>query len=86
MQPMWTDRYDSTLPSRIADVVCAIGIFSTIKRPTVFLEELRRIMKDDGTLIIDDNDQPRSVTRRKILDSGLWDIIEETADHLKCRL
>lgn len=53
--PIWTDGYDTTLPSGLADLVCTIGIFSTIKRPTTFLGELRRIIKKDGTLIIDDN-------------------------------
>jgi ubiquinone/menaquinone biosynthesis C-methylase UbiE len=85
LEPMWMSGYDSTLPNGLADIVCALGKFSTIGQPTAFLVELRRIIKDDGTLIIDDNNQPRDVTKRKILDSGLWDILEETTDHLKCR-
>jgi ubiquinone/menaquinone biosynthesis C-methylase UbiE len=85
LEPMWMNGYDSTLPSGVADVVCALGKFSTIGQPTAFLGELRRIIKDDGTLIIEDNNQPRDVTKRKILDSGLWDILEETSDQVKCR-
>jgi hypothetical protein len=65
-------------------VVCALGKLSSVKEPTAFFGELRRIIKDDGTLIIDDDHQPRDVTRRNILDSGLWHILEETSDHLKC--
>jgi ubiquinone/menaquinone biosynthesis C-methylase UbiE len=85
LEPMLTTGYDSTLSNRLADMVCALGKLSIIKQPTAFFEELRRITKDDGTLIIDDDHQPRDVTRRKILDSGLWDILEETSDHLKCK-
>jgi len=50
------------------------------------LTELKRIMRRDGTLVIDDGHQPRSVTKTNILGSGLWDIVEETSDHLKCKL
>lgn len=86
IQPILIEGYNSTVPDGIADVVCAIDMFWTIKQPTGFLEELKRIIKKDGTLIIDDGHQPRRETKRKILDSGLWDIVEETKDHLKCRL
>jgi len=70
----------------VADVVCAIDMFFTIKKPSEFLAELKRIIKKDGILIIDDGHQPRSVTKNKIADSGLWEILEETKDHLKCKV
>jgi len=78
--------YNSTLPDDVADVICAIDMFFIIKKPTEFLAELKRILKSDGTLVIDDGHQPRSVTKAKIFDSGLWDIVEETRDHLECKL
>lgn len=78
--------YDSTLSDNVADVVCAIDMFFTIKKPSEFLAELKRIIKKDGILIIDDGHQPRSVTKNKIADSGLWEILEETKDHLKCKV
>jgi ubiquinone/menaquinone biosynthesis C-methylase UbiE len=83
--PVLAQGYDSTLPAAVADAVCAIDMFFIIKNPTEFLTELKRIMKSDGTLVIDDGHQPRSVTKTNILDSGLWDIVEETSDHLKCK-
>jgi ubiquinone/menaquinone biosynthesis C-methylase UbiE len=83
--PVLADGYSSTLPDSTADVICAIDMFFIIKNPTEFLGELKRIIKKDGMLVIDDGHQPRRVTKRKLLDSGLWDIVEETKDHLKCR-
>jgi ubiquinone/menaquinone biosynthesis C-methylase UbiE len=85
VQPMLIEGYNSTLPDETADVVCAIDMFFIIKNPTELLAELKRIAKSGGTLVIDDGHQSRSVTKQKILDSGLWDISEETPDHLKCR-
>ena len=85
IEPVLADSYDSTLPDGVADLVCAIDMFWIINKPTEFLGELKRIVQKDGTLVVDDGHQPRSVTRQKILDSGLWDIVEETSDHLKCK-
>jgi len=83
--PVLAKGYDSTLPDQTADVVCAIDMFFIIKKPTEFLAELKRITKIDGFLVIDDGHQARSVTKGNILESGYWDITEETQDHLKCR-
>ena len=85
IEPVLAQGYDSTLPDAVADAVCAIDMFFIIKKPTELLTELKRIMKSDGTLVIDDGHQPRSVTKARILDSGIWDIVEETSDHLKCK-
>ena len=85
IEPILVEGYNCTLPDSVADVVCAIDMFFIIKKPGEFLAELRRIAKNDGRLIIDDGHQPRKVTKQKLLDSGLWDIVEETSDHLKCK-
>jgi ubiquinone/menaquinone biosynthesis C-methylase UbiE len=83
--PILAKGYDSTLPEHTADVVCAIDMFFLIKNPTEFLKELKRIIRPDGFLVIDDGHQRRSVTKTNILASGHWDINEETNDYLKCR-
>ena len=85
VQPILIEGYNSTLPDETAEVVCAIDMFFIIKSPSEFLAEIKRIVKRNGILVIDDGHQPRSVTKKKILDSALWDIFEETPDHLKCR-
>lgn len=85
VEPVLVSGYGSNIPSNTADVVCAIDMFWIIKNPTEFLGELQRIIKNDGALVLDDGHQSRSATKRKILDSGLWNIYEETSDHLKCK-
>jgi len=77
--------YNSGLNDNIADIVCAIDMFFIIKKPTEFLKEIRRILKSNGILIIDDGHQSRKVTKQKIDSSGIFSIIEETKDHLKCK-
>jgi ubiquinone/menaquinone biosynthesis C-methylase UbiE len=83
--PVLADGYGSGLPDKTADVVCAIDMFHMISNASEFLAELRRITKEDGILVIDDGHQRRSITKRAILESGLWEILSETKDHLKCK-
>ena len=79
-------EYNSGLIDNIADIVCAIDMFFIIKKPTEFLNEIRRILKPDGTFIIDDGHQSRKETKQKIDSSGIFTIIEETKDHLKYKI
>jgi ubiquinone/menaquinone biosynthesis C-methylase UbiE len=83
--PVLASEYDSTLPDGVADMVCVLDMFFSIRNPTKFLAELKRITKSSGTLVIDDGHQRRSTTKKKIEDSGVWSIAEETKDHLKCK-
>ena len=85
IEPVLVDGYNSSLPDNVADVVCAIDMFFSIKNPTEFLKELQRITKSEGVLVIDQGHQPRSVAKEKILNSGCWDVVEESKDHMKCR-
>ena len=85
IEPLVAKGYNSGIPSAVANLICALDMFSIIKEPTRFLKEIRRIIKDDGMFIVDDGHQPRSITRKSIADSALWEIVEDTRDHLKCR-
>jgi len=83
--PVLTDGYRSGLPDNTADLVCAIDMFHMVSNTSEFLAELKRIIKEDGILVIDDGHQRRSTTRKAIVESGLWEILVETKDHLKCK-
>ena len=85
IRPVLVHGYKTGLPDAIADRVFALDMFFGIRQPTEFLAELKRLIKPDGILVIDDGHQSREVTRRKILASGLWMIESETKDHLECR-
>lgn len=79
-------NYDTKLASGTADVVCAFDMFFIIKKPKEFLDEIRRILKKNGVLYLDDGHQKRSVTRAKLRAAGQFEIMEETRDHLTCRV
>lgn len=62
----------------------AVDMFHMIKDPVPFLQELHRLLKPDGVLIIDDGHQSRTETKMKMNQSKLWNIATESKDHLKC--
>lgn len=68
-----------------ADLIYAIDMFHMVKDTDSFLKELNRITRKDGTLIIEDGHQPRSLSKEKIEHSGCWEIMEEQKRFLKCR-
>jgi len=76
--------YDSTLPSQIADKVFVLDAIHHIHDSNVFLNELSRICKVKGCLIIDKGHITRSSLKQKIESSSAWKIVEENSDHLLC--
>ena len=85
IQPVLSHGYNTGLPAAIADRIFALDMFFGIKHSAEFLAELKRLLKPDGLLIIDDGHQPREITRQKILTSGGWKIELDAKDHLECR-
>lgn len=84
VRPVLTDGTRSALPDEVADLVFALDMFHMVKDNRAFLQELNRITKTGGTLIIEDGHQPRSASKEKILKSGLWKITGEEKRFLKC--
>lgn len=85
IEPVLATGYHSGLPDHVADRVAAIDMFFLVPEPATFLQEIHRITKKNGVLIIDDGHQSRTTTKEKIFSSDRWEIMEETPDHLKCR-
>ena len=85
VEPVMVDEYSCPIESHIADMIYALDMFHSVNDSTAFLKELHRIIKNDGVLIIEDGHQPRAKAKDKIIASGLWHILEENANHLKCQ-
>ena len=81
--PILVDGYSCDIKDHTADVIYALDMFHMIKDTTPFLEELHRLLKKDGFLIIEDGHQSRNETKSKINDSKVWNIAEEFKKHLK---
>lgn len=70
------------IPDGCADVVYALDMFHRIGDAKAFFTELRRIIKNTGTLYLEDGHQPRNTTLKKIQASPLWDIAEKKPGHV----
>jgi len=77
--------YNTGIESEIADVVYALDMFHMIEKPGEFLEELRRLVKKEGRIILEDGHQPRSETKSKVEEYGRLRITQETRSHLVCQ-
>ncbi len=81
--PVLAHGYHTGLPDQVADRVCALDMFFGLKEPSTFLQEVYRITKPTGVLVIDDGHESRQATLKKMNAAGQWRVVEETKDHLK---
>ena len=85
VKPEKTDGNTTHIPSGIADLIYALDMFHMVRNTFIFLQELKRISKRDGILIIEDGHQPRALAKEKIMKSELWEIVEENDSFITCR-
>jgi len=78
-------KYTTPITAEIADVVYALDMFHMIEQPNELLKELSRLVKKDGTIIIEDGHQSRTDTIQKIEKAGFLKIVQETKSHVKCQ-
>jgi ubiquinone/menaquinone biosynthesis C-methylase UbiE len=78
--------YDTGLEAGIADVVYALDMFHMIENPTELLNELARLVKTDGRVIIEDGHQSRMETKWKIEKSKYLIIVRETKSFVECKI
>jgi ubiquinone/menaquinone biosynthesis C-methylase UbiE len=85
VHPRLTDGKTVEIPAGTADLIYAFDMFHMVSDPGTFLRMLARLARPGGTLILEDGHQPRPAARMKVMDSGCWEIVEETRSWLRCR-
>ena len=85
VEAILAEGYRTSIVSETADVIYALDMFHMIEQPEKFLTELSRLLKRDGTIIIEDGHQSRSETVQKIEEAGVLKIIQQTKFHVKCK-
>jgi ubiquinone/menaquinone biosynthesis C-methylase UbiE len=74
--------YDSGVDPETADIVCAVDMFHHVDSAP-FLNEVFRISKPNGLLIISGGHQNRNSIKKAVFKSGLWELTEETKIFIK---
>ena len=85
VEAVLAEKYKTPISSETADIVYALDMFHMVEKPDEFLNELSRLVKKEGTIIIEDGHQPRTQTIQKIKLFGCLNIIQETKSHVKCQ-
>lgn len=80
--PVKAFEYFVPIPEDTANLIYVLDVFHMISQPTLFLQELHRLVKPDGKLILEDGHQRRAKTISKVLSSRRWKIESENKDHL----
>ena len=84
--PILSTGYPVDIKSQSADVIYALDMFHHVKNADVFLKELCRLLKPDGTLFIESGHQPFNEAKDKILKSDCWTIVEEKRNLFEFKL
>jgi ubiquinone/menaquinone biosynthesis C-methylase UbiE len=82
--PVVASGYHSNLPGHVADMIFVLDMICGVQDPVALLEELHRICRQEGVLVVDDGHQPRKRTLQMIQQSGRWTIQSDRRDHLRC--
>ncbi len=80
-----TDSNRCSLAGEIADIIYALDMFHMVSDPAGLMRDLNRISKKTGFLFIDNGHQTREEARRKIIDSDMWEMVEEKKRYMKWR-
>ncbi len=83
--PVLAEGYSCDIKDNTADLIYALDMFHMIEDTNSFLNELSRLLKKDGILILEDGHQERESSKEKIKSSGKWEITGEVKRHLKCK-
>ena len=60
-------------------------MFHMIGDTNSFLNELNRLLKKGGILILEDGHQERESSKEKVKNSGKWEIMEEAERYMRCK-
>ncbi|HBE76250.1 MAG TPA: methyltransferase type 11 [Firmicutes bacterium] len=83
--PVLLGKEDQSLEEHSADLVYALDMFHQVADPLEFLAKIYRIIKKEGFLYLEDGHQSREATRKKISQSKLWQITDETKTFVRLK-
>ncbi len=80
--PVKAKAYFVPIPENSADLIYVLDVFHMVSQPKLFLQELHRLIKGSGYIILEDGHQKRQKTINKVLSSMIWEIKDQTSTHL----
>jgi len=81
--PVKAQDYFVPIPENTADLIYVLDVFHMISQPKLFLQELHRLIKPGGRLILEDGHQKREVSLQKVKSSRRWKILSEQQKYIE---
>lgn len=81
--PVRAIDYFAPIPENKADLIFALDMFHQVSNSNEFLNELHRLIKPHGRLILEDGHMKRVKTLQKVNSNGRWKITGEWPRHLE---
>ena len=81
------NNYSCPVNDNSADIIYCFDVFHRIENPVELFTEFHRLIKTDGTLIMDEGHPgkgSREYLKKVFVSSGKWEIISENEIHIKC--
>jgi ubiquinone/menaquinone biosynthesis C-methylase UbiE len=72
LEAILVEAYDTGLPDACADLVCLLDAFHDIKDRQALLWEIRRLVKDTGTFILEPGHMNHDRAREIVTETGLF--------------
>ncbi len=82
--PVLAKGYSCEIEDNTVDMIYAVDMFHMVEDIKLFLDELHRIIKKGGVLILEDGHQARELSIKKVKNTGGWVISEENKRHMRC--
>ena len=79
-----TQNNHISLADNTADFIYAMDMFHMVKDTKAFLQELWRIAKPSGVLLIESGHQPVSLAMKKLKDGALWEVSQLRSNTFIC--
>ena len=82
VKPVKAEGYFAPIPEDSADLILVINVFRRVSDQRLFLEELHRLVRHHGRVVLHDGSLYRSKVLGWIEESGRWNIREQGRDYL----
>ncbi|MFO7616003.1 MAG: methyltransferase domain-containing protein [Bacteroidales bacterium] len=82
VRPVKAEGYFAPIPEDSADLILVIDVFRRVRDRRLFLEELHRLVRHHGRVVLHDGRRFRSQSQAQVEESGRWNLLEIGGDYL----
>jgi SAM-dependent methyltransferase len=82
VRPVKAEGYFAPIPEDHADLILVVDVFRRVSNQRLFLEELHRLVRHHGRVVLHDGRRFRTNAQAQVEASGRWNLLEIGGDYL----